>query len=126
MKKIYLSIAALVLIFACCFYASTKVDKICEAIATELRAAETECILGRYAQAAERVQQAESLWVKNEGFLGVALRHTETDDISVAFPALTEALFLEDDTGFLENNLTLIASLRNLSRMEQPYLFNIL
>lgn len=126
MKKIILSLCTLGLILALCFYTTNRVDKICREASELLRKAETHCFLGDYEGAKEIIRLSQTHWQRNEGFLGLALRHTESDDISVLYPPLMECCTKEGSEDFFLRNLELISTLKQLSRMEMPYLFNIL
>jgi len=126
MKKILLAGLTLLLIFGLCFYAAARVETICDSITEKLHMAETQCHLGYYDHAINSVRDAQTLWTKHETFLGISLRHTETDEIGIEFPVLVETLMQKDSSAFIQENLTLIATIDHLSRMEQPYLFNIL
>lgn len=126
MKKILCSLLTLTLIFALCFWSVHRVEAICDSINHKLHQAETECVLKHYDRAINSVRDAQTIWTRNETFLGLALRHTETDDVGIQFPTLTEALMQQDSAEFIRDNLTLISTISQLARMEQPYLFNIL
>ena len=126
MKRFWYSVAVLVLIVVLCAFSAFRVDNICGDTADVLRQAETQCILGNFQGAENAVYLSQALWRKHEAFLGIALRHTETDDIDVMFPALIEAARQKDREEFLLRNTELIAAFRSLSRMELPYHFNIL
>ena len=126
MKKIAMSLITILLICSICIYSVHRVDKICREASGLLRQAETQCILGNYEGAKEIVRLSQAHWQKNENFLGIALRHTESDDVDILYPSLLEACSQEDSQEFLQRNLELIAVFKQLSRMEMPYLFNIL
>ena len=126
MKKIVASLITILLILALCVYSVHRVDRVCREATGLLREAETYCLLGDYDGAKEIVRLSQAVWQKNEGFLGVALRHTESDDIDILYPGLIESCALEDGEEFILRNLELIAVYKQLARMEQPYLFNIL
>lgn len=126
MKKITLSIVTILLIMGICIYSVHRVDRVCQEATSLLRQAETQCILGNYKGAREIVRLSQTHWQKNEVFLGIALRHTESDDIDILYPGLMEACAQEDTAEFMQRNLELIAVFKQLSRMEMPFLFNIL
>lgn len=126
MKRLWCSIAVLGAIVALCCFSTFRVDQICKDTSDILRQAETQCHLGDFHAAEDTVYLSACYWRKHEGFLGIALRHTETDDIDLMFPALMEAARQKDEEEFLLRNTELIAAFRSLSRMELPYYFNIL
>lgn len=126
MKKMFCALGVLVLITGFCWFTVWRVDYLCRTSAQLLGAAETQVMLGDYSAAEETVSHAFRLWSSHEGFFGMALRHTESDNIGVLFPVLQEACRQKDSGEFLFRTRELSAALRQLGRMEQPYLFNIL
>lgn len=126
MRRLWCSVLLLAVITGFCAYSAFRVDQLCRDSSNLLREAETQCYLGDYQGAENTVYLSRALWKKHETFLGIALRHTETDDIDVMFPALIEAARQENPSEFLLRNSELIAAFKSLSRMELPYHFNIL
>lgn len=126
MKRLWCSIGLLAIIIGFCAVTTYRVDRICRETSSLLRQAETQCFLGNFDGAEDTVKLSQAYWRKHEGFLGIALRHTETDDIEVMFPGLIEAANQQDGKEFMLRNTELIAAFRSLSRMELPYHFNIL
>jgi hypothetical protein len=125
-KKLLWSAAIIALLVLSCMYTSWRVETICEDAADLLEQAETEFQLGDYQGAEDTVYLSKAVWDRHEYFLGLALRHTESDDVGILYPALLETCRQGDHEEFSLRNLELIAILRHLGRMEQPYLFNIL
>ena len=109
-----------------CWFTAWRVDDLCNTSASLLEAAETQVMLGDYEAAVETVNHSFRLWNRHEGFFGMALRHTESDDVGILYPVLQEACRQKDQGEFLLRARELAANLRHLGRMEQPYLFNIL
>jgi hypothetical protein len=126
MKKLVYALLIILVLLLGCFYTSWRVEAICEDAADLLEQAETKCQLGDYEAAEETVYASKAIWDRHEYFLGLALRHTESDDVGILYPALLETCRQKDHGEFSLRNLELIAILRHLGRMEQPYLFNIL
>ena len=126
MKKIYCALGILLVITGFCWFTVWRVDDLCSTSAQLLEAAETQVLLGDYPAAEETVNHAFRLWQKHECFFGMALRHTESDDVGILFPVLQEACRQKDQGEFLLQARELSATLRQLGRIEQPYLFNIL
>lgn len=126
MKRLWCSIGLLAVITGFCAFSAFRVDRICRDASDILRQAETQCYLGNFQSAEDTVYLASALWKKHEAFLGIALRHTETDDIDVMFPGLIESVRQKNPEEFLLKNAEIIAAFRSLSRMELPYHFNIL
>lgn len=126
MKRIATALFTILLIMGICIYTVHRVDRICQETTGLLRQAETQCLLGNYEGAKEIVRLSQVLWQRNETFLGIALRHTESDDVDILYPGLMEACVQKDPQEFMLRNLELIAVFKQLSRMELPYLFNIL
>lgn len=126
MKRIWFSAGILLLIVFFCGVSTYRVNRICSDSEELLRQAETCMYLGDYVGAKNSVYYAQNCWNQHEGFLGLALRHTEKDDVDRLFPVLLEAIRHKEDTEFYFNHSELIAALKSLSRMEQPFYFNIL
>ncbi len=126
MKKIYCSLGILLVITGFCWFTAWRVGDLCNTAVSLLEAAETQVMLGDYDAAVETVNHSFQLWNRHEGFFGMALRHTESDDVGILYPVLQEACRQKDQEEFLLRSRELTANLRHLGRMEQPYLFNIL
>lgn len=126
MKKLLWPTLLLLVLLVFCSWSTWRVDSLCKRSADLLQQAETRCNLGDFDGAKDLVYAAKHSWDKHEGFLGTALRHTESDDIGVLFPPLLDTCSQRDPDEFSRRNLELIALLKHLSRMEIPYYFNIL
>lgn len=99
MKKIYCALGILLVITGFCWFTAWRVDDLCSTSAQLLEAAETQVLLGDYPAAEETVNHAFRLWQKHECFFGMALRHTESDDVGILFPVLQEACRQKDQGG---------------------------
>ena len=126
MKKSILAILLLCVMTAFCIFSVIYTDSVCKKTEHQLREAETQCILNNFDSGLEKAEQARETWKKHECFLGVALRHTESDDVDILFPPLLEAIRQEDLNEFMLRNREMTATIRHLARAEMPYLFNIL
>lgn len=126
MKKILVSVGILAVITGFCWWTAWRVNRLCASSAALLDAAETQVLLGDYPGAEETAEEAYRIWQGHEEFFGMALRHTESDDVGILFPPLQESIRQKDAGEFLLRARELAATLRHLGRMEQPYLFNIL
>lgn len=125
MKKFLLPTLLLALLVVFCVWSTWRVYDLCDQSTALLQEAGVKCDLGDYEGARDLVYDAKHNWDKHEGFLGTALRHTESDDISVLFSPLLETCRQRDSEEFSRRNLELIGLIRQLSRMEIPYYFNI-
>lgn len=126
MKKFILPILLLLLMVSFCVWATWRADELCNQSAQLLEQAGARCIQGDFHGAEDLVQEAKNCWDQHEGFFGVALRHTESDDVDILFPPLLETCRQQDAEEFTRRNLELIATFHHLSRAEMPYYFNIL
>ena len=126
MKKIYCALGILLVITGFCWFTVWRVGDLCNTSVSLLEAAETQVMLGNFDAAEETVNHSFRLWNRHESFFGMALRHTESDDVGILYPVLQEACRQKDQGEFLLRVRELTASLQQLGRMEQPYLFNIL
>lgn len=126
MKKFLVPIVMLVILVGFCTWTVWQVDQICQETSSLLEQAETRCTLGDFEGAGALVYRSQCIWNCREGFLGMALRHTESDDVGILFPPLLDTCRQRDAEEFSRRNLELMATLKHLSRMEIPYYFNIL
>lgn len=126
MKRLWVSAGMILFMAVFCLVSVYRVENICDETICVLREAETLCFLGDYKGAEDSVYLARANWNRHEGFLGMALRHTEADDAGIMFSAVLEALRRKDELEFGLHNAQLMATLKELSHMEKPYLFNVL
>lgn len=92
MKKILVSVGILAVITGFCWWTAWRVNRLCASSAALLDAAETQVLLGDYPGAEETAEEAYRLWQGHEEFFGMALRHTESDDVGILFPPLQESI----------------------------------
>ena len=126
MKKFILPLSMLILMIVFCVWSTWRADQLCTDSAELLKQAGVQCEQGDFDNAEQLVHKAKNNWDAHEGFFGIALRHTESDDIDILFPPLLESCRQKDAEEFSRQNLELIATFRHLSRAEIPYYFNIL
>lgn len=126
MKQCCLSLVILLLLTGFCWYTTDRVEAVCAETSGLLEQAETHIVLGDYEGAESCVTRANGVWEDHRLLLGMALRHTESDEVDLNFPGLLAACRQKDGQEFQLRNRTLIASLRQLSAMEKPYSYNIL
>ena len=126
MKKLIAPLILLAGIVGFCTLCTWYTEKVCRDTADFLYQAETRCALGDFEGAGELVLASQRQWERHEGFLGMALRHTESDDIDIMYPPLLETCRQRNTEDFNQKNLELRAALRLLSRMEIPFYFNVL
>lgn len=126
MKKFILPSLLLILMVVFCVWATWRADQLCNQSAELLEQAGSRCEQGDFDGAEVLVRKAKDCWDDHEGFFGIALRHTESDDVDILFPPLLESCRQEDEEEFSRRNLELIATFLHLSRAEIPYYFNIL
>ena len=126
MKRLTIPLLLLSIIILFCTWSTCRVGRICQEASRLLDQAETRCVLGDYAGAEALASASQQLWSAHEGFLGMALRHTESDDVAILYPSLLESCRQRDEIEFRIRSLELRASLRQLSRMEFPHYFNVL
>ena len=126
MKQCCLSLGILILLTAFCWFSTSRVSAVCSETSGLLEQAETRILLGDYQGAEASITAANHVWEDHRLLLGMALRHTESDEVDLNFPGLLAACRQKDGQEFQLRNRTLIASLRQLSAMEHPYSYNIL
>ena len=126
MKKFILPSLLLILMVVFCVWATWRADQLCTESADLLERAGSRCEQGDFDGAEALVYEAKDCWDNHEGFFGIALRHTESDDVDILFPPLLESCRQKNAEEFSRRNLELIATFHHLSRAEIPYYFNIL
>lgn len=126
MKKIVGSVLMMAVMVAFCWYATWRVDQVCTKAAELIRQAEDSFQQEDYRGAKDAIEQSHGVWHRHENLLGLALRHTESEDVDIMYPTLMEACRQEDESEFFLRCQELEAVLRQLAHMEKPYLFNIL
>lgn len=125
MKRLWCSAGVLLLIVLFCGFGTFRVNRICRDAEELLRQAETCVYLGDYEGAKHSIYAAKACWSQHEGFLGIMLQHTQTGDVNVMFPGLMESVRHKNEEEFYLRNAELIASLKQIGRMELPYYFNV-
>ena len=126
MKRMLMPLLLLVFVTLFCSVCILRTDQICNETADLIEQAGDRFQQGSYEEAEEFIRRSELCWDSHEGFLGMVLRHTESDDVGFMFPSLLASCQAENRDAFLEKELELEAYLRQLSRMEIPYYFNVL
>ena len=126
MRKPWTAICLLAVIVGFCWWSTWHVDQICRDTTALLEQAERYCTVGEFSKGMEQVAGSWNIWNRHEGFLGMALRHTESDDVGILVPSLLESCRQRDLEEFNRRNLELMATISHLSRMEIPYYFNVL
>ncbi len=126
MKRILTPLLLIGAVWCFCAFATDRVKTVCLSVDHLLWEAEAAEELGRDAEAEAMATRARDLWNAHRGLLGTALRHTESDDITVSFPPLLEAARSGDREDFLQRSRELRAALQTLWEMEEPYYYNVL
>ena len=126
MKKLAAPVALIMFILLFCTVCVKITDDICTEASMLLEEADRWAEQGDMERAETLSRESWTLWESNEGFLGMVLRHTESDDISCLYPVLLDCCRVKNIEEYCSRNHELRANLRHLSRMEIPYYFNIL
>lgn len=126
MKKIILPVALIAGLLIFCTISVKHTVDISSDVSELLERAQWYAELGDYDRAESLSIDSQTLWQSHEGFLGMVLRHTESDDIDCLYPPLLDACRAENAEEYSRRNHELQAYLRQLSRMEIPYFFNVL
>jgi len=126
MKRLVLPLLLLFSMLAFCAVITLAVKDTCCRAEDLLRQAEAAMDLGDGAAAETLAAQSRQVWEAHRGLLGLALRHTESDDAELSYPPLLEAAGSGDREDFLQRSRALRASLEALWRMEVPYYYNVL
>lgn len=126
MKRLWISLAILALLFAAAlgnsWYLGRLTGQLTGILSTAQQYGETE----HWAQARRETEQAEQLWHRAEGYLYTVLRHDETDAVASGFREVKELLEWQEEAEYTSANARLIENIRLLSEMEKLNLQNLL
>lgn len=126
MKRIWIALAILLLVFSGTLLHSRTIETLSTNLCAILEEAEANAEQGDWTGAKELTQTAREKWESRDSYLHITLRHSETDAIYTGFREVAEFIECQEDGEYSAANARLIAQLALLAEAEQFTLKNIL
>lgn len=126
MKYLYIGVLILVLTLTLSIVLVTWTDICISRTARLLEKALDACDREDAALAYEKGRQAEALWKKYDGFLGVVLDHAETDGITFGIAEMNSYAVTNTLPDFRRCCAAACAQMHHVSQKEWPYYYNLL
>lgn len=118
MKRLWISLAALVFIFCATLWNTDRVTAVTDSISSKLEAAEAAVTQGDWQQAAALTDSARQEWERVDRYFSVVLRHADTDDVTTTFQEVQGFLQWEAEAEYTSVNSALVEKVRHLSEVE--------
>ena len=126
MKRLYLALAILILIFSGALYHTHFLSRVTGDLSARLRAAEPRVEDDDWEEARHLTDQAAALWEEHSLYFHVFLRHNDTGEVETLFREVHSALRQEDQEEYALTNARLQARLNLLREGERFILKNVL
>jgi len=126
LKYALTAILILLLVLTLCLWSLSHLDSTTQQVAQTLHQAQEAAHRDDYSAALSHVNDAQAQWHEMEGLYGILLNHSETDEITFLFSALTICAEQPVKEEFQYRCSELIAMLEHIAEMEKPYYYNIL
>ncbi|SBV99674.1 conserved exported hypothetical protein [uncultured Eubacteriales bacterium] len=126
MKRLYIALAILAVVFAATLYNAYFLNQLTSDITTLLDRAESRAKAEDWRSATKLTTQANDLWEDHTLYLHVFLRHSNIDEVETGFREVWEFLLAEERTDYAAANAHLIEAVSMLYEAEQFSLKNIL
>ena len=126
MKRLWLSVLLLAVMFSATLWNSFLLRNFAENISSLLDQAEGRAENGDWDGAKALTEEALRSWDRRDSYLHISLRHTDTDEIRVCFHEVMEFITCQEAGEYSAANARLTARLELLWEMEQFSLKNIL
>lgn len=118
MKRLWISLAALLLIFFATLWNTTRVTAVTGSISSKLEDAESAVTQGDWHQAAILTDSAQQEWERVDRYFSVVLRHADTDDVTTTFQEVQGFLQWEAEAEYTSVNSALVEKVKHLSEVE--------
>lgn len=126
MKRLWISLAILLAIFAGSLANISYVTRISNRLVTGLNQAEACAEAGDWSQAQTLTRQAQDQWDRYAPYLYMTQCHGTTDEINTGFREVLECIQWETVPEYSAANGVLIAEVEHLAEMENLTLENLL
>ena len=119
MRRLWISVAVLALLFCLTMFNSRYLDSYTKELTTLLRQAEL-CAADGDWDAADKTEAALDSWKNQETYLHMVLQHRDTDEVLLAFQEVQQLISHQEDGGeYSASNARLITQIELLYEMEQ-------
>jgi len=120
MRRFWISVAVLTLLFCLTMYNSRYLDSYTKELTTLLKQAEICAAEEDWDAAADKTEAALDLWKKREAYLHMVLQHRDTDEVLLSFQEVQQLISHQEDGGeYSASNARLITQIELLYEMEQ-------
>ncbi len=126
MKRLYIALAILSIIFAATLYNAHFLNRFTTDVTQFLSGAEKQAQAGDWAAARALTDDARAVWEEHTLYLHVLLRHNDTDDVFIGFQEVNRLLSTKEEAEYRSVNARLMAEISLLYEAEQFSLKNIL
>lgn len=127
MRRLWLSLSVLVLLFLATLYNSYYLNRYTQELVQLLTEAEACAVLDDWDAAADKTEAALDRWYSHETYLHMMLQHRDTDEVLLSFQEVRQLITHREDGGeYSAANARLITQIGLLSEMECLNLKNVL
>lgn len=120
MRRLWLSLGILIVLFGLTLYNSHYLNFYTEEISTLLKQAEFCAADGDWDAAADKTEAALDRWHSHETYLHMVLQHRDTDEVLLSFQEVLKLIAYQEDGGeYSAANARLITQIDLLYEMEQ-------
>lgn len=118
MKRLWISLAALALIFCATLWNTARVTAVTDSISSKLEEAESAVTEGEWRRATALTESAQQEWERVDRYFSVVLRHADTDDVTTTFQEVQGFLQWEAEAEYTSVNSALVEKVKHLSEVE--------
>lgn len=118
MKRLWISLAALALIFCATLWNTARVTAVTDSISSKLEEAESAVTQGDWRRATVLTESAQQEWERVDRYFSVVLRHADTDDVTTTFQEVQGFLQWEAEAEYTSVNSALVEKVKHLSEVE--------
>ena len=126
MKRLWIALSTLLLLFALCAAGKAAVTERVDGMLALLDQTKTAAAQGDLSSAATAAKDAEDYWLRNGVLLGSLLRHDEADSVSTQLAELRAYAENGDRGELLAVCAALTRQLEHIRGMESPLVQNVL
>ena len=126
MKRIWISLAILALVFGTALLNSWYLDSLTEGMARTLEEAQALAEAEDWEGGQQLTRQVVQQWEKASNYLYIVVRHSDSDEVAAGFREVQQLLEWKEEAEYTSANARLVEELRLLADMEQFNLRNLL
>lgn len=126
MRRLWISISVLTLVFAIALFNSWNLDRLTGDLTDILTEAQALAESEDWEGAQTLTSQAQKRWADSGGYLYIVLRHSDADEVQAGFREVDELLEWGEEAEYASANAKLVENIRLLSEMEEFTFRNLL